>query len=96
MQGEASVSLLVARSLARAHFVATMEFGWSVEAQARYLCAGGGKVSAVPDGWYGFFTLPQGTPVFLLPGWEQRYDAAEIRERLDQGHLIQAALPSRE
>jgi hypothetical protein len=82
--------------MARAHYVATMEFGWAVLAQARYACAAGGKVNAIPDGWNGLHGLPHGTPAFLLPGWEQRDDVAEIRDRLEIGKLIRADLPQRE
>jgi hypothetical protein len=89
---EDQVSILVARSMARAHYVATMEYRFAVLAQARYACAAGGLVKAIPDGWNGLYALPHGTPVFLVSGWEQRDDAAEIRERLASGQLIQAAL----
>jgi hypothetical protein len=87
------LSILVARSMARAHYVATMEYRFAVLAQARYACAAGGLVKAVPDGWNGFYALPHGTPVFLVSGWEQRDDAADIRERLASRQLIQADLP---
>jgi hypothetical protein len=68
------------------------EYRFAVLAQARYACAAGGLVKAIPDGWNGLYALPHGTPVFLALGWEQRDDAVEIRERLASGQLIQATL----